>query len=691
MNAKRLRVVIAVGVLFFAVGVEAAKPPTNPLGAFDEADFLLPSFANGDAVTVTAGGTRTLTASCTCARQPGNAPCSGSIVVEMNDGDEFQTLFSDACTADEGEACVSAQEHLFDDAGVFEFRIVCDESDGSAFTQPSSEHVTVTVDGTVACTDGETRPCPLQDGVCAGTFETCTDGAWLECTYDSISGFEQSEGSCDGLDNDCDGRVDFVDADGDGYGSCVNVPGVVNELLLTNSNGDGGSIQIFEYRNGAYQEAWSTSTPDVNSSSGGGEMGDLDGDGMPEFVVQRIIGSASTRFEVWTFNGALGTWYRMWMSPTVAGYGLHIGDIADFDNDGTNEILVTDTEAGQVNLYSYDDIGFAVESTVRTCTNERGALFLACGGDLDGDGTPEIIFQCDTPDDIVIQEYDEETRDYPVVASVPVPFNLWGAPMIVDDMEAGDVNGDGVDDVVFCGNSGQGHVLTVTSEGTYVVEYSSPPPSEAGVLSQTCSIGDMTNDGALDFLVVNQEGAKVYSHPDLWYQEVWVGSQPTTMPPAIGASFIGDSDNDGFTEFLFGRSTDDRVIALFENDTANASDFHEGELFELVGGTASIIVGNLNPTNDTEPVDCDDKDPLMGAFEICGDGLDNDCDTGVDEDCPVNFCGDNYCAGEAAGEMCTACPDDCGCFGPACKLGCCGDGVCDRKENASNCPVDCSL
>ncbi len=56
------------------------------------------------------------------------------------------------------------------------------------------------------CTSGETRYCDTgRQGVCQEGTETCVDGQWSgTCAQDVPSGPEV----CDGLDNDCDGKVD---------------------------------------------------------------------------------------------------------------------------------------------------------------------------------------------------------------------------------------------------------------------------------------------------------------------------------------------------------------------------------------------------------------------------------------------------------------------------------------------------
>ncbi len=68
--------------------------------------------------------------------------------------------------------------------------------------------------------DGETDEalppiaCPLTLGVCAGAMRACVGGQFAACDYGGT--FEPLELSCDGLDNDCNGFTDDVDADGDG-------------------------------------------------------------------------------------------------------------------------------------------------------------------------------------------------------------------------------------------------------------------------------------------------------------------------------------------------------------------------------------------------------------------------------------------------------------------------------------------
>ena len=98
----------------------------------------------------------------------------------------------------------------------------------------------------------ETRPCSEQEGVCFGSFETCTaGGTWPGCSASNYgSDYESPETSCDGLDNDCDGLTDegltttyYQDFDSDNYGNpavsqeaCTQPAGYVLDNTDCNDN-----------------------------------------------------------------------------------------------------------------------------------------------------------------------------------------------------------------------------------------------------------------------------------------------------------------------------------------------------------------------------------------------------------------------------------------------------------------------
>ena len=53
----------------------------------------------------------------------------------------------------------------------------------------------------------------LHVGACAGARQVCAgEAGWTEPDYQSLAGYEAAESSCDGLDNDCNGKADDIPA-----------------------------------------------------------------------------------------------------------------------------------------------------------------------------------------------------------------------------------------------------------------------------------------------------------------------------------------------------------------------------------------------------------------------------------------------------------------------------------------------
>jgi len=78
-------------------------------------------------------------------------------------------------------------------------------------------------------------PCTPQQGVCAGAVQVCLGASGWSGTNSPQCygpGYEVTEATCDGLDNDCDGQVDeglSFDADGDGHTSLTSCSGTKDD------------------------------------------------------------------------------------------------------------------------------------------------------------------------------------------------------------------------------------------------------------------------------------------------------------------------------------------------------------------------------------------------------------------------------------------------------------------------------
>lgn len=71
--------------------------------------------------------------------------------------------------------------------------------------------------------DKLTRPCAQQQGVCAGSIESCVGGTFVGCAGTPSFGavYEGVERTCDGRDNDCDGKIDNAPDGSDLCRKCI--------------------------------------------------------------------------------------------------------------------------------------------------------------------------------------------------------------------------------------------------------------------------------------------------------------------------------------------------------------------------------------------------------------------------------------------------------------------------------------
>ncbi|MDD5178153.1 MAG: MopE-related protein [Candidatus Nanoarchaeia archaeon] len=145
-------------------------------------------------------------------------------------------------------------------------------------------------DCNIATADGSGETNPLnskQDGVCAGSLQSCTEGDWID-SYTGVANYEAEEISCDLFDNDCDNNIDedvtpifYQDFDSDSYGNaavsqsiCIQPTGYVTD-----------STDCDDTTNTVYPGATEIEYDGIDQNCDGTDLRDVDGDGYESTVV----------------------------------------------------------------------------------------------------------------------------------------------------------------------------------------------------------------------------------------------------------------------------------------------------------------------------------------------------------------------------------------------------------------------
>jgi hypothetical protein len=180
----------------------------------------------------------------------------------------------------------------------------------------------------------------------------------------------------------------------------VNGDGVPDITAGAHDSADPGTVRVYSGADGSVLLEFSgASNSDFFGRAVAG-AGDLDGDGHDDVLVgvpqDDTAGSNAGR--AWAYSGADGSVLHVWSGDSPDdGFGSGVSGAGDFDGDGCLDVMVgapggddAGMGTGRVTIFSGAD-GSVLATIDGNSPGPRLGVSLDRGGDMDGDGRPEII------------------------------------------------------------------------------------------------------------------------------------------------------------------------------------------------------------------------------------------------------------------------------------------------------------
>jgi len=360
-----------------------------------------------------------------------------------------------------------------------------------------------------------------------------------------------------------------VDLDGDGMQEFVfpmvhMVDGVKKRTVFVYENNG----------NDSFEQVWSYTFPGVGDQFTTVDVSDLDGDGNLEILAVHVPeeGNDGPNLYVFEHTGTdndYGTAAAVTWDLGSSGRDIvRVAKAADVDGDGQQEVVMTAyTSQPSIVIASVSDFSLPVWTTEYVNNDIGGSSpdIAAIGiGDLDGDGTPEVVLTEGATDQVLIINATAANTYGIAMLSTPV-----GHSVSVHGIDLADADGDGRDEAYIANLQGYVYVISnaTADAGSFTTAdlYTIVETEEQWLEASTGDLGG----GSLEFVIAASNASKAVSYQYLGgdvteaasYSAVTVVEEDdffNIAPGGIrvyGLDVAGDMDGDGLPELVFTRGS----------------------------------------------------------------------------------------------------------------------------------------
>lgn len=347
------------------------------------------------------------------------------------------------------------------------------------------------------------------------------------------------------------------DVDGDGIRELV----VGEPLRALGVWTQGGAVRLVRLGTGVTSVFSLGLDPGAQLGSSVAGIGDFDGDGIADFAAGAPQAGVHQAGRVRVLSGANGTILLEHDGEEYAEFGTAICAGGDINLDGRAEVVISSPWASNVRpigrAQTLDRHGAQWAQVTGTTGSDDYGRSLASIGDVDGDGKPDYAIGQPGYDFGGSNSGCVRLQSSRAGGAVGLRWEVYFGLQSGDAFgrvvaAAGDVNGDGIGDVLVGDARQRVHVLSgVDGSGLGVV--ANP---EFGAQTTLAGCGDWNGDGRQDFVVgvpLHQFGTGrvfVYTTNPIQWLATLDGSAGSGFGAAVAG--VGDVDGDGRADFAVG-------------------------------------------------------------------------------------------------------------------------------------------
>ncbi|TAH39432.1 MAG: hypothetical protein EYC70_01210 [Planctomycetota bacterium] len=296
-------------------------------------------------------------------------------------------------------------------------------------------------------------------------------------------------------------------------------------------------------------------------------IADVDGDGHSDAItgVEGLDLLFSSEGGARLYSGATGGLVHEWNGTVVQGhFGNDVASIPDLDGDGFEDVLIA-----AINETTFVDR----EGAVHVMSGQTGAQlhwipgtevaaefgrFVACAGDVDGDGTADILIGAPGSDFFIPGFGATFVYSGRTMQRILAVGGL-GTTVGRDGVGLDDVNGDGLSDLLVSESTNQGTVRVYSGADGSEIYSINRGIFDAAFGYSVGNVGDIDRDGASDF-IVGEPGIASYTRKGraLVYSgrsgaelfRLWGDQEEDKFGFSVAGA--GDADGDGYPDMLVG-------------------------------------------------------------------------------------------------------------------------------------------